>query len=56
MYLDLEILKEEFKIAPKEVIDTCLAILLQSENKDTTLTVSEQLAIETLEHYKILKK
>lgn len=52
MYLDLNQLKEEYKIPSKEIIDSCLGVLLQSENKDAHLTVSEQIALGTLQHYK----
>lgn len=47
MYLDLNQLKEEYKIPSKEIIDSCLGVLLQSENKDAHLTVSEQIAFGT---------
>lgn len=52
MYLDLEQLREEYKLPPKEVIDSCLGVLMTSENKDDTLTISEQIAYGTLIHYK----
>ena len=54
MYLDLETLREDYKIPSKEIIDSCMAVLLQSENKDETLTVAEQIAFGTLAHYKAL--
>lgn len=52
MYLDLNQLKEEYKIPSKEIIDSCLGVLLQSENKDANMTVAEQIALGTLVHYK----
>lgn len=55
MYIDLEKLKEEYKIAPKEIIDTCLAVLLQSENKDSQMTLSETIASATLAANGVLK-
>ena len=55
MYLDLEKLKEDYKIAPKEIVDTCLAVLLQSENKEGNPTLAESLAMATLAASGILK-
>ena len=55
IYLDLEQLKEEYKIGKKEMIDSCVAILMQSTNNTATLALSESIAINTLAKNGVLK-
>lgn len=54
MHIDLENLREEFKISKKELIDTCLSVVLNSISKAGELTIAEEVAIKTLKENKIL--